>query len=162
MDNQASTGSWFLWGKLSRGSAAPASFHPLLCHLVDVAVVAAALWRDALSPRARTWFARALALDEEAAGRWIAFLAGLHDLGKASPGFQLQDAAHPLIKDQLAGVGLRRQALLPNPPAHGLVTAAALPRCPCMGSVLPNVHHHWGGDRHGPHSRRPPLGQVQR
>lgn len=128
MEDRTSTGLLFLWAKLARDLPAPPSYHPLLCHLLDVAAVSGTLWRDVLSPRAREWFAQALELDQETAGRWIAFLAGVHDLGKASPGFQLQDATPQALRSQLVASGLRREALLSKPPAHGLVTAWVLPR----------------------------------
>ncbi|MBX6770503.1 MAG: CRISPR-associated helicase Cas3' [Chloroflexi bacterium] len=118
---------FLLWAKLARGPAGEPTFHPLICHLLDVAAVARAMWDHVLSPRMRAWLAEALALDEDTARRWIAFLAGIHDLGKASPGFQLQDDAPPVLKDRLRAYGLWFSAPLPHPPAHGLVTAKALP-----------------------------------
>ncbi len=57
--------------------------HLLTHHMLDVAHVAGAMWDRLLSERMRTWLADA-ALDREA----FMALAGLHDIGKASPGFQ--------------------------------------------------------------------------
>jgi CRISPR-associated endonuclease/helicase Cas3 len=74
-----------LWAKTSKDRTRT---HLLLCHLIDVAQVALALWSQALTDSLRTQIAGALGLDAEDAGRLIAFWAGLHDLGKASPGFQ--------------------------------------------------------------------------
>src|SRR5579875_2061121 len=86
MNTPLSEAVFLLWAKLARRPTGdptiPPTFHPLICHLLDVAAVAQALWSHALSPRMRAWLAEALGLDEDAAGRWIAFLAGLHDLGK--------------------------------------------------------------------------------
>src|SRR5215210_1637426 len=79
-----------LWGKLPREADAPPSYHPLLCHMIDVALVARVMWREGLPPAARRRVAEALAVDEGAAEHWVAFLAGLHDLGKASPVFVYQ------------------------------------------------------------------------
>src|SRR5438034_2744091 len=84
-----------LWAKLRHGEKSPNSFHPLLCHMIDVAVVAGAMWRDVLPATARRKTAAALGLSESQAERWIKYLSALHDLGKASPAFQLrEEAAH--------------------------------------------------------------------
>ena len=79
------------WGKLGDANES-GSYHPLLCHMLDVASVAREMWRSTLSPRLRRETTEALGFleDQDAAGVWCAFLAGLHDLGKASPSFQLQ------------------------------------------------------------------------
>jgi CRISPR-associated endonuclease/helicase Cas3 len=113
-----------LWAKLDESAGGVQTYHPLLAHLIDVAAVANALWHRTLTPAARRRMARALGLDEEAAARWVAFLAGLHDLGKASPVFQHQDerAASRL-----------RAAGWPGPPPmarvpHGDITTACLKR----------------------------------
>lgn len=61
--------------------------HGLLCHMLDVAAVAEALLnrepRQTVALAAR-WFG----LRDEVAVRWLATMAGLHDFGKAMPGFQ--------------------------------------------------------------------------
>jgi CRISPR-associated endonuclease/helicase Cas3 len=111
-----------LWGKLSHDRTRS---HPLICHLLDVAEMTRALWCEALTGGQRAQWAIALKLDEAAAGRLLAFWAGLHDLGKASVAFQRQwREAEPL----LSAVGL------PFPPRfvsefcpHGWITTATLP-----------------------------------
>jgi CRISPR-associated endonuclease/helicase Cas3 len=50
------------------------------------AQVALLLWQEAVSPAAQQHVAAALGLGEKDAGRFVAFVAALHDLGKASPG----------------------------------------------------------------------------
>ena len=73
-----------VWGK-ARGLSRP---YPLLAHLVDTAAFAYTLLADHLpSPTLD-----ALGLDhaDEERLRSFAFLAGLHDLGKATPTFQRQ------------------------------------------------------------------------
>jgi len=74
-----------LWAKTKRSSGAT---HPLICHMIDVAQVALALWQEVLTDSVRADVFEVLELDELAAGRLIAFWAALHDLGKATPGFQ--------------------------------------------------------------------------
>ncbi|MBN8486783.1 MAG: CRISPR-associated helicase Cas3' [Burkholderiales bacterium] len=61
--------------------------HGLLAHLLDVAAVAERiLVREPRSTRRMA--AQSLGVAEDALPRWVAALAGLHDLGKAIPGFQ--------------------------------------------------------------------------
>lgn len=81
-----------LWAKLGDGKA---GYHPLVCHLHDVLAVTERLWNDVLPGRTRAWVAHDLGLDEPSAGRWVAGLAGLHDLGKASPAFQILTLPDP-------------------------------------------------------------------
>jgi CRISPR-associated endonuclease/helicase Cas3 len=112
-----------LWAKLGKGAHGQRGFHPLICHMLDVAGVTQALWNRVLTSAARRDLAAALGLREDAAGRWLGFFAGLHDLGKASPAFQSQD---PEASRRLEGVGI------PWPPhptqvPHGIITAATLP-----------------------------------
>lgn len=61
--------------------------HGLLVHLLDVAAVAETIvLRE--SPQTRAWAAAAFGLPIDSAARWLGALAGLHDFGKAIPGFQ--------------------------------------------------------------------------
>ncbi len=82
---------WALWGKSprgTRGEQAADLYHPLIYHLVDVAMVAKALWPVTLAPIVRRRLANQLKLpDEEAARDWMAYWVGLHDIGKGAPGF---------------------------------------------------------------------------
>jgi CRISPR-associated endonuclease/helicase Cas3 len=125
MRTDGSIGSeWLFWGKLgSKREDGSRITHPLLCHMIDVAAVAQAMWQEVLSPAATRRLAGRLGLDPDAAGRWIAFWAGLHDLGKASPAFQSQ--YEPLYR-RLVEAGLPCPAHPPET-AHGLLSAYALP-----------------------------------
>lgn len=61
--------------------------HPLLTHMLDVAAVAEAILE--LEPvTTHQHLAKQFGLAAETAPRWLAALAGLHDVGKAIPGFQ--------------------------------------------------------------------------
>ena len=79
-----------LWGKLR--SPSPGGYHPLAYHLIDAAAAAEALWKHVLPPATRDLYCSLAQAEPETVRRWLTFLAGLHDLGKATPGFQGQEA----------------------------------------------------------------------
>lgn len=74
--------------------------HPLLYHLIDVGQVTLQLWQVALSQSMRQWIAGLLCVSDEAAGCFIAFLAALHDLGKAGPAYQRKYSS-PALQQRL-------------------------------------------------------------
>ena len=85
-----------LWAKTQQGDNT--QYHPLLCHLADVAAVAEALWDESLPVASRMFLCEGLGLTSEKAARaWVTFLAGLHDLGKASPAFQAKSAERKAV-----------------------------------------------------------------
>ena len=118
------------WGKLASADASP-SYHPLLCHMVDVAMVTREMWHYSLSSGLRRGLSVGLGLehDQDAAGLWCAFLAGLHDLGKASPAFQLQvEKTRAKVKQRLRDNGLTVSSFRTSKyTPHGVITAATLP-----------------------------------
>lgn len=115
-----------IWAKLSKGREPSWTYHPLLCHMLDVAAVASVLWQLTLRTATRQRIAKALGLDDGSAGRWLPFLAGLHDLGKASPSFQLQPAGVERgFRGRLRDAGLTVPQCPPSVP-HGAVTASRL------------------------------------
>lgn len=67
----------FLWAKSPLQDGNQAEGYPLLPHLLDVAAVAMALLPSNPCP-----------VEASLSDEWICALVGLHDLGKASPGFQ--------------------------------------------------------------------------
>ena len=89
-----------LWAKLGQGKY-PNQSHPVICHLLDVGHSCLALWDTALGPAPRDHWSAALGLDEETAGRWIAFWASTHDIGKVSPAFQFKVPAATAALKQL-------------------------------------------------------------
>lgn len=78
-----------LWAKTAQDRTNEISeccrYHPLLYHMLDVAAVAGLVWDHCLGPEFRNRLECSLGSDARAQ---IVFLAGAHDLGKASPGFQ--------------------------------------------------------------------------
>lgn len=74
-----------LWAKANKKKA---NLHRLIYHLLDVGLAAEALWQRTLHPNLKQTVADWLQLSVEDTGRLVAFVAALHDLGKASPAFQ--------------------------------------------------------------------------
>lgn len=107
-----------LWAKSGESQG-----HSLLAHMLDVAAVAETIVRRE-SPRTRSWAANAFGLSDEAAPRWLAAMCGLHDFGKAIPGFQ---AKWPDGKkaDETAGLRFVPSVSL-NATRHDLASAALL------------------------------------
>lgn len=71
-----------LWAKSSEEGG-----HGLLAHMLDVAAVAEEILnREPASTR--NWAIQAFGLKQDEVVRWLAALVGLHDFGKAIPGFQ--------------------------------------------------------------------------
>lgn len=120
-----------LWAKTGSGQA----WHSLGAHLVDAALVANRLWCSWLSPRSREWLSEPFGGDEERGGAFFSWLAGCHDLGKASPAFQIQVQwlAQPLRE---AGFNLPKALPKRSEAPHALVSAASI------GSLL-NEGYGW-------------------
>lgn len=73
-------------------------------------------------PMQRSAVAGALGLNVDDGGRWVAFWAALHDLGKLSPAFQsLDEVGFARVKE----AGFPAAPLSRHPP-HGLITTMAL------------------------------------
>ena len=111
-------------------------WHPLIAHLIDVAMVAQVMW-DSLLPKVlkEKIAAKLCCMNERDAGRWVAFFVGLHDLGKATPGFALKwDEG----KERLLSEGFRPQVIISrfgadprnHPPPHGFLS------CSLIGNLL--------------------------
>lgn len=122
---------WTLWGKAQRApeDVGP-EWHPLVCHMLDVMNVA-----DVLLERLPETTQRML-LDPLGGGikgrRWLRLLVALHDMGKATPGFQ---------RKWPGNLELQRSAGLPNEvPAecdpHGITGTAILSQCLQSDSLM--------------------------
>jgi CRISPR-associated endonuclease/helicase Cas3 len=107
------------WAKTGPGG----SFLPLDAHLRDAGAVASRLWDRALTPRQRGWYAARLGGDEASVRAWVSFLAAAHDVGKASPPFQMQvpELAARLLDPVLAKDGGTAEKL-----RHDAVSGAIL------------------------------------
>jgi len=117
-----------LWAKLSRGNTPPQGYHPLICHLLDVGSVAEAMWRDTVSPWTKRRITATLGLpDEDTAGKWIAFIAATHDIGKACPPFQHRQETPQELRLLLNAARLTdAKTPIGAPVSHGAVSERAL------------------------------------
>lgn len=78
-----------LWGKWGRDGS---NHLPLFQHMADTAAVARYLWENWLASQVKDQMVADLRVSETIAGAIISFLAGAHDIGKASPTFAAQAA----------------------------------------------------------------------
>ncbi|MEW6093467.1 MAG: CRISPR-associated helicase Cas3' [Chloroflexota bacterium] len=113
-----------LWAKAEKNQSP--DVHPLIYHLLDVGSCALALWKGALSAQTRRTLAGWLGLDEEPAGQQIAFLAALHDLGKAAPGFQRKYEPRIPVLQKVGFIFPSAKDMNPSPPPHGILSTWAL------------------------------------
>lgn len=111
-----------LWAKADKKDQS--KVHRLVYHLIDVGQVALAMWRKALDAESKRRFCEWLGCDEETAGQTLAFLISLHDLGKASPSFQIKVKS---MQDEIRKAGFWLPAAKPTQASpHGVVSAWAL------------------------------------
>lgn len=75
-----------LWGKSDGDEGA--CWLPLYMHMLDSAGIAAFLWDEWLPEGTRSSLTRALGGDPCQARKLACFIAGVHDIGKATPSFQ--------------------------------------------------------------------------
>ncbi|GEA81728.1 CRISPR-associated helicase/endonuclease Cas3 [Cellulomonas uda] len=100
---------------------------PLDQHLADSTDVAGLLWDDWLADSVRSLVASAVG-DACTARRLVRFLAGVHDVGKASPAFAVQV---PRLADRMVRSGLRFGASVTNDRTalrHEVASAAVIER----------------------------------
>ncbi|MDF1516071.1 MAG: CRISPR-associated endonuclease Cas3'', partial [Anaerolineae bacterium] len=111
-----------LWGKIEKKTG---QMHPLIGHMLDVAAVAKVMWERVLAGGMRAHLAEMLELGEDATGQLVAFWVGLHDLGKACPGFQRKNEE---AKQSFLDRGYRIKTVYGRQSfKHGIATALLLP-----------------------------------
>ena len=108
-----------LWAKRSDNSD---DRYPLLFHMLDTAAVCEEILGKCIQKSAQQFMAKELAVSLESARQWVSFLAGSHDIGKASPGFQ---SKNDTAKQELKKIGLDFEDVRDIP--HGIVSACVLP-----------------------------------
>ena len=107
LDGEANRGSllYRLWAKREpRGKQETTSCHLLVYHLLDVAAASVCMWDKVLGERQKAWLQKTLGLEAAPARQLLALLAGLHDIGKATPAFQKKSAGsvRPVARCRLA------------------------------------------------------------
>lgn len=111
------------WAKSNAGGAP----HSLIGHLLDTAAVAELIWDEFLAPKVQEQ------INSAAAGRGrdlMVLLAGFHDLGKATPAFQLKappkqgDVLLGRLRDHLSVPAVRPNTFDRWPHPHGSVVIA--------------------------------------
>ena len=129
-----------LWAKSDEGEG-----HSLLVHMLDVAAVCQVLLQR--EPEAvHQWLAEQLDLPPGDAVRFVAAVAGLHDIGKATPGFEQKWLRG---KDVLASLGFDFPRETET--QHGVSTQKILAGVlkPCMTQELANTLREVLGAHHG-------------
>lgn len=112
---------FYLYGKSDYKD--PKRMHRLIYHLVDVGQVAGVFWQAVLPAPFKTQMAAWLGLSIEEAGRLLIFLAAIHDLGKASPAFQIK---LPYAPPELRPEGFTIPEKIEKPTRHEVITAWAI------------------------------------
>lgn len=120
-----------LWAKTD--SEDSSVWLPLYIHLSDTARTMARLWDGWVPKNVRNLFARHCCGNEELARKALVFLAGVHDIGKATPIFQAKPCGR--------GWDGERVSLAWKPEKAGLLIEASLsterhPTHPIAGQVL--------------------------
>ena len=155
---------WLIWAKTAkkRDASGRQALHPLLCHTIDVTAVTQAMWERTLPRAVKKRLAVQLGVDDAEARQWIALWAGLHDLGKASPGFQDQPgpAAHWACA-QLRAAGFSFPTDF-TPARHGTISANVLPRALHSLGVAKALAVRIATVAGGHHGVFPSTGSVQR
>ena len=114
-----------LWGKSEHGGA----WVPLYVHMAQSAQVASDLWQKWLSAGTRRILERGT--DSDTAARLPVFLAATHDLGKATPPFQLRPSAGADLRARVCAAGFPKLEITGNDwhrVKHALASQAILER----------------------------------
>ena len=107
-----STQAKAIWGKTNR--ADDTEWLPLYVHMVDSAAMATKIWDTWVPQGTKDVIIRDLSGDEKLAKKLAVFLAGVHDIGKATPVFQSKpitfgaEAESFAWKAERAGLPMRR------------------------------------------------------
>ncbi|MGI8468253.1 MAG: CRISPR-associated helicase Cas3' [Pyrinomonadaceae bacterium] len=129
------------WAKTTddkTGLLRPNAFHPLVCHLIDVAAVTETMWNNILPKATKRKIAESFNVkylneDFNKFGSLVAFVAGLHDLGKCSPPFTLRYTKQQIREIYTNEFSYEKHKqnygeVKPSDAPHGYVTAVELPK----------------------------------
>lgn len=105
-----------LWAKTGGGEERNL-WSPLYVHMADSACVARKLWDEWLSESVKRFITDSVNGDEDAASVLVAWLAGVHDIGKATPGFQYKVLERAELVEEM-GLRVPRSHMMNHPPSH--------------------------------------------
>jgi len=138
-----------LWGK-QKVADGLAIYYPLLWHMLDTAACAWTMWDVALHRGTRSFLGEGLGVDQATACQLVVFLAGTHDIGKASPGFQYRASSSDRRKT-LASSGFEAPRYTSFHVPHGYLSSLALegilsrvgldPECAHLFAIAVGGHH---------------------
>ena len=94
--------AWSMWAKTGNGEQLHL-WDSLPAHLMDTAEVARLIWQEWLSEDVRRYVLQESGLTLEDAETVVSWLAGVHDIGKATPSFQ---SKVPELAEHLSEAGL--------------------------------------------------------
>ena len=105
-----------LWAKTGSGEERNL-WSPLYVHMGDSACVARKLWSCWLPASVKRCISSFLEDDDEAAETLVCWFAGVHDVGKATPGFQFKVPERAEL-DEEVGLRVPQSHMVPHPPSH--------------------------------------------
>lgn len=105
-----------LWAKTGGGEDRNL-WSPLYVHLGDSAFIARKLWNAWLPGSVKQYISGFVNGDNAAAGTLVSWLAGVHDIGKATPGFQYKVPERAELVEEM-GLPLPHQHMMNRPFSH--------------------------------------------
>ena len=160
-----------LWGKSDFGEQR--AWLPLFVHMVDSSLVSRHLWDEWLPDCTKNMLTRTIGQDGEIVRSLFIFLCAAHDVGKATPAFQVQPCSRSIDGDgaslawipERAGLPFRMGSREKGSPKHALAGQAILERvlrkeqglsprkARCVSSII-GCHHGKSPSRHDALSAR--------
>ena len=105
-----------LWAKTGGGEEGNL-WSPLYVHMADSALVARKLWDEWVSDSIKRQISDCVDGDDAAAAVLVSWLAGIHDIGKATPGFQYKVPERAEYVQEM-GLCLPSAHMVSPPPSH--------------------------------------------
>lgn len=105
-----------LWAKTGGGEEGNL-WSPLYVHMADSALVARKLWDEWASDSIKRQISDCVDGDDLAAAALVSWLAGIHDIGKATPGFQYKVPERAEFVQEM-GLCLPSAHMVSHPPSH--------------------------------------------
>lgn len=113
-----------LWAKTG-GAEERNLWSPLYVHMADSAGVARKLWNEWLAESVKHQIVNAFGCDDSATAALVTWLAGIHDIGKATPGFQYKVSERAELVEQ-AGLQVPSPRMMNHPPSHAFMSEVIL------------------------------------